>query len=1189
MPFVANSVSTLQQLFESTVLCHQHPVTGLIPSSEGGEHAWVRDNTYCALTLWALSMAVKRSSHLDEDLSRCFEMEQRVIKCMRGLLYAMLRQREKVELFKRSQSPSDSLHAKYNTSSGQVCVGDGEWGHLQIDATSLFLLALAQMTAAGLQIVFTLDEVAFVQNLVFYIESAYFTADYGVWERGDKTNHGQPELNASSIGMAMAAMQAINQLDMFGSHGGSASVVHVMPDEVHKCEAVLHSMLPRESLSKEVDSALLAVIGFPAFAVSDARIIADTRHAIIEHTLGRYGCKRFLRDGYMTCREDRSRLYYEPWEMRHFENIECQWPLFFAFLAIDAAFSGDAVGVERNMTSLESVMVPLAGEGCEPAMMAVPEMYAVSADSLPAELASPGSQSRQPIGRCPFFWAQSVYVLAKLLQLRLLEPAELDPLNRRLAAEKKPDVVVQVCVLAENALVQRVMAEHHDLHVQTVDQVRPAVEIRPARVLARLFTQLGRSVKLQLTGRSSLEVGTLSTSILYSLQSQVYAFTPQFTDTARFFFASDTPLAIDTLTNEINFLQSSWTAMMGRPLVTIVFAESQLCDNRVPSIFMQTLRKLQTGYVCGARVQMGSLQDFVNTSCMYSLAFLNDHENGRSDTLSVEMATLLHATPPVDDPESRTRRPSLTWRPSVDSAQDPAFYARRRRSVRRLSSGLLERSVSADPLPALGPVVGGAGEAPVIDYHCVRGATDVLYADLSDDEVLQLLRQSLDSLEERADLLHCLAVKHGLSCQLPAAAVGGQASSAGGHAEQQEESVTVRVLYQQLYRQACSGQHWALARHSAGMLGHRLADLAKAVTDLLVRQKQLTVGAPPDECAIVSPLPAAELTHIIHAAYGKNETTAMLTQELLLYMSMLIRTEPQLFSEMIRLRTGLIIQVMSGELQRLLHCSPENATQALVNLSPFNMKNLLYHVLSGKDFHVQAAASGHFSVDARRSAKVSRRCEMPAVYTVGGHHEDDKEEEEEEERSGQWLRRRRLDGALNRMPVGFCRRLYDFLARCDVGGGLLVADQLLSHALTEEMTAGEPKFALRLEAALTRIGEPEMRQLTVEALMVVTLLSEHATPLPSRPLNVRQLVASACRLFLDDQKAGGGDATLCCAGSVPVAPGEAPACGGAAGVCRYFYDSAPSGRHGTMLYMVRALAHSGLCLPTNGVLDCNIC
>lgn len=26
--------------------------------------------------------------------------------------------------------------------------------------------------------------------------------DYGIWERGDKTNHGLPELNTSSVGMA---------------------------------------------------------------------------------------------------------------------------------------------------------------------------------------------------------------------------------------------------------------------------------------------------------------------------------------------------------------------------------------------------------------------------------------------------------------------------------------------------------------------------------------------------------------------------------------------------------------------------------------------------------------------------------------------------------------------------------------------------------------------------------------------------------------------------------------------------------------------------------------------------------------------------------------------------------------------------------------------------------------------------
>lgn len=80
------------------------------------------------------------------------------------------------------------------------------------------------MTASGLQIIYTLDEVNFIQNLAFYIERAYRTPDYGIWERGNKINHGTPELNSSSIGMAVAALQAINGINLFGARGGPSSV-----------------------------------------------------------------------------------------------------------------------------------------------------------------------------------------------------------------------------------------------------------------------------------------------------------------------------------------------------------------------------------------------------------------------------------------------------------------------------------------------------------------------------------------------------------------------------------------------------------------------------------------------------------------------------------------------------------------------------------------------------------------------------------------------------------------------------------------------------------------------------------------------------------------------------------------------------------------------------------------------------
>ena len=46
------------------------------------------------------------------------------------------------------------------------------------------------------KIIFSMDEVNFVQQLVYYIERAYRTPDYGIWERGSKYNTNTCELHA---------------------------------------------------------------------------------------------------------------------------------------------------------------------------------------------------------------------------------------------------------------------------------------------------------------------------------------------------------------------------------------------------------------------------------------------------------------------------------------------------------------------------------------------------------------------------------------------------------------------------------------------------------------------------------------------------------------------------------------------------------------------------------------------------------------------------------------------------------------------------------------------------------------------------------------------------------------------------------------------------------------------------------
>ncbi|KAK2083402.1 Phosphorylase b kinase regulatory subunit alpha, skeletal muscle isoform [Saguinus oedipus] len=104
---------------------------------------------------------------------------------------------------------------------------------------------------------------------------------------------------------------------------------------------------------------------------------------------------------------------------------------------------------------------------------------------------------------------------------------------------------------------------------------------------------------------------------------------------------------------------------------------------------------------------------------------------------------------------------------------------------------------------------------------------------------------------------------------------------------------------------------------------------------------------------INKPLPYEVLTQLIDEASEGDMSISILTQEIMVYLAMYMRTQPGLFAEMFRLRIGLIIQVMATELAHSLRCSAEEAMEGLMNLSPSAMKNLLHHILSGKEFGVE--------------------------------------------------------------------------------------------------------------------------------------------------------------------------------------------------------------------------------------------
>ncbi|XP_043751491.1 phosphorylase b kinase regulatory subunit alpha, skeletal muscle isoform isoform X4 [Cervus elaphus] len=1137
------------RLVHQTILCHQNPVTGLLPASYDQKDAWVRDNVYSILAVWGLGLAYRKNADRDEDKAKAYELEQSVVKLMRGLLHCMIRQVDKVESFKYSQSTKDSLHAKYNTKTCATVVGDDQWGHLQLDATSVYLLFLAQMTASGLHIIHSLDEVNFIQNLVFYIEAAYKTADFGIWERGDKTNQGISELNASSVGMAKAALEALDELDLFGVKGGPQSVIHVLADEVQHCQSILNSILPRASTSKEVDASLLSVISFPAFAVEDNQLVELTKQEIITKLQGRYGCCRFLRDGYKTPKEDPNRLYYEPAELKLFENIECEWPLFWTYFILDGVFSGNAEQVQEYREALEAVLIK--GKNGVPLL---PELYSVPPDKVDEEYQNPHTVDRVPMGKLPHMWGQSLYILGSLMAEGFLAPGEIDPLNRRFSTVPKPDVVVQVSILAETEEIKAIL-KNKGIDVETIAEVYP-IRVQPARILSHIYSSLGCNSRMKLSGRPYRHMGVLGTSKLYDIRKTIFTFTPQFIDQQQFYLALDNKMIVEMLRTDLSYLCSRWR-MTGQPTITFPISHSMLDEDgtSLNSSILAALRKMQDGYFGGARIQTGKLSEFLTTSCCTHLSFMDPGPEGK-----------LYSED-YDDYDNELESGDWINGYGLSSNDVHMYLPTKIFQASRPSFNLLDspHPQQEDQVPSVR-----------VEIHLPRDQSGEV-----DFKALVLQLKETSSLQEQADILYMLYTMKGPDWDTGL---------------YDEGSTTVRELLTELYGKVGEIRHWGLIRYISGILRKKVEALDEACTDLLSHQKHLTVGLPPEprEKTISAPLPYEVLTQLIDEASEGDMSISILTQEIMVYLAMYMRTQPGLFAEMFRLRIGLIIQVMATELAHSLRCSAEEATDGLMNLSPSAMKNLLHHILSGKEFGVERSVRPTDSnispaisirevgavgatktertgimqlkseikqVDFRRlSISTESQVKQPSGTSMslssGSFPSAFGQQTSKDSRQGQWQRRRRLDGALNRVPIGFYQKVWKVLQKCH---GLSVEGFVLPSSTTREMTPGEIKFSVHVESVLNRVPQPEYRQLLVEAILVLTMMADIEIHSIGSIIAVEKIVHIANDLFLQEQKTLGADDIMLA---------KDPA----SGICTLLYDSAPSGRFGTMTYLSKAAA-----------------
>ncbi|XP_057325628.1 probable phosphorylase b kinase regulatory subunit beta isoform X1 [Microplitis mediator] len=889
---ISNYEDTVKQLdfyygiIKRQILRYQSCITGLFPQVSNDKTVGsVRESIYCAASIWSLYQAYRR---IDDDRGKSHDLGQSAVKCMRGILECWIRQSDRIEMFKLNQCNRHALHCKFHLDTGNEIFNDENYFHLQIDVVSLYLIFLVQMISSGLQIIYTQDEVAFVQNLVYYVERAYRTPDYGMWERGSRYNDGTPEIHASSIGMAKSALEAINGCNLFGEKGASWSVVYVDIDAHNRNRSIFETMLPRESTSKSVDAALLSTISFPAFATHEEFLYNETKNNITRKLKGSYGFKRFSRDGYKTVIEDSKRRFYKSGEIKDFDKIECEWPLFYIFMIIDGVFKSVPEQVEEYCNLLKGLIHKDAvGDPV------IPMYYYVPEKSIEIERQDPGSTYRvssvegsgikssngEEEGNL-YLWNQAMFVIAQLLTSGLLHINELDPIRRYLPSYNRPrragrysafqakptigthtDLVVQIVLIAESMRLQAMMATY-GIQTQTPHEVEP-VQILSSLQLIKVYQKLGINKKLNLQGRPARPIGSLGTSKVYRVCGMTVLCYPLIFEVSQFYLYRDMALLIDDIKTELQFVGKYWR-LSGRPTVCLLIREEHMRDPQFKEM-LDLFAMLKKGYCDNTKVRIGRLQNLISSSCIEHLDFVNSME---SDMELTQFKQLKH---------------------------DYIGYQSLTDVPRTLSHS-----------------------AETQDYTMLsKEPTHVIL-----DEI-----RNADGLYAKCQLYGIILKKEGFNYKI--------------------NNMTVEDHLKALYQQAGSLRYWMAVRYCSSLLNHTVDSISPFITGVLVKGKQITVGViGKEETVFDKPMTPAEIQSVMYSTIQPyNIIQAVVQQEVLLYCGRLIGTNPAMFKGILKIRIGWVLEAM-----RLYLEVSEKKSKVIENYSPYEIRQILIKVLTVRDW-----------------------------------------------------------------------------------------------------------------------------------------------------------------------------------------------------------------------------------------------
>ncbi len=250
----------------------------------GYNRVWIRDNIYALFGFEARG-----------DLTTS-------TKTVHSLLDILKKHSYKIDWMIKQPLPKDGhryIHPRYDENGNEL---SEPWGWKQNDAIGALLWKIGTLDKKG-KFAWRAGDKEIVQKIVVYLQAIEYwhDSDNGMWEEAE-------EVHASSIGACLAGLLAIDH------------IVHVPLHLIAHGEHALRTLLPRESITKETDLALLSLIWpYNIVTPQERELILKN----VEELVREKGLIRYVGDQYYS------------------NGREAEWTMGFPWLAIIYRQSGE--------------------------------------------------------------------------------------------------------------------------------------------------------------------------------------------------------------------------------------------------------------------------------------------------------------------------------------------------------------------------------------------------------------------------------------------------------------------------------------------------------------------------------------------------------------------------------------------------------------------------------------------------------------------------------------------------------------------------------------------------------------------------------------------------------------------------------------------------------------------------------